>query len=50
VTYLGHQLEYTVTTAIGPLFATSASTARPFEPGTEVGVAFADRGIIVLRA
>jgi len=47
--YLGDHVEYTVATPIGVLFVTSAVTDAPFPPGSAVGIAFAERGISLIR-
>lgn len=49
-TYMGSHAEYVLDTAVGPLFAVSAETERLHAPGTEVGVALAERGVFALRA
>jgi iron(III) transport system ATP-binding protein len=48
--YLGHTMEYTVETAIGPLFAIDGRVDRPFAIGTRVGIAFALHGVIAIPA
>ena len=47
--YLGDHLEYTVATALGELFVTSALTDAPFVEGSRVAIAFEDRGITIVR-
>ena len=47
-TYLGGSVEYTLDTDIGELFAISLDVAQPREVGTEVGVALADHGVVVI--
>ncbi len=46
--YLGATMEYTVETAIGPLFVIDGGVDRPLTVGTAVAVAFAPRGVIVI--
>jgi len=47
-TYLGGSVEYTLDTDIGELFAISLDVAEPRKVGTEVGVALADHGVVVI--
>src|SRR5206468_6659383 len=46
--YLGNVMEYTVETAIGPLFVIDAAVDRPFAVGAEVAVALAPHGVIAI--
>jgi len=48
--YLGHTMEYTVETAIGPLFTIDGRVDRPLAIGTRVAVAFAPHGVIAIPA
>ena len=46
--YLGTHMEYTVTTATGPLFVVDRGVASVHKVGGEVWIALADRGVTVL--
>ena len=46
--YLGQLMEYTLDTAIGPLFVISTAVDRPLEIGAAVGVALAGHGVVVI--
>jgi iron(III) transport system ATP-binding protein len=46
--YLGATMEYTVETAIGPLFVIDGGVDRPLAVGSPVAVTFAARGVIVI--
>src|SRR6185295_614224 len=49
--YLGTHMEYTVTTALGALFAIDRLTlARPMAPGSTVWIGLADQGVTVIPA
>jgi iron(III) transport system ATP-binding protein len=48
--YLGHTMEYTVETAIGPLFTIDSRVDRPLAVGSRVAVAFAPHGVIAIPA
>ena len=48
--YLGHTMEYTADTAIGPLFVIDTGVDRPLAVGTDVAVAFAPHGVIAIPA
>ena len=48
--YLGSVMEYTVETTIGELFVVDAAVDRPLAVGSDVGVRFAARGVIVVPA
>jgi len=47
-TYLGGSVEYTLDTEIGELFAISLDVASPHAVGSEVGIALADHGVVVI--
>jgi iron(III) transport system ATP-binding protein len=47
-TYLGGSVEYTLDSEIGLLFAVSLDVAAPHAVGSEVGVALADHGVVVI--
>jgi iron(III) transport system ATP-binding protein len=47
-TYLGGSVEYTLDTEIGELFAISLDVAQPHAVGSEVGIALADHGVVVI--
>ncbi|MFM8680345.1 MAG: TOBE domain-containing protein, partial [Alphaproteobacteria bacterium] len=47
--YLGSHLEYTLSTAIGELFAVQPAGAAPFAQGTTAHVDFGPRGLALLR-
>ncbi len=47
-TYLGGSVEYTLDSEIGALFAISLDVAHPQAVGSEVGVALADHGVVVI--
>jgi iron(III) transport system ATP-binding protein len=47
-TYLGGSVEYTLDTEIGELFAVSLDVARSHAVGSEVGIALADHGVVVI--
>ena len=46
--YVGGSVEYTLDAEIGELFAVSLDVAHPKAAGTEVGVALADHGVVVI--
>ena len=46
--YLGNTMEYTVDTAIGPLFVIHGRVDRPLAVGADVGVALAPHGVIAI--
>jgi iron(III) transport system ATP-binding protein len=46
--YLGGLIEYTLDSPIGELFVISIAVDRPFAVGTDVGVAFARHGVVVI--
>jgi len=48
--YLGHTMEYTVETSIGPLFTIDNRVDRPLAVGSRVAVAFAPHGVIAIPA
>ncbi|MFO1312639.1 MAG: ABC transporter ATP-binding protein [Burkholderiales bacterium] len=48
--YLGNVMEYTVDTSAGELFAVSGAVEAPLSPGTRVGVAFANHGVVAIPA
>ena len=48
--YLGHTMEYTVETAIGPLFTIDNRVDLPLAVGSRVAIAFAPHGVIVIPA
>ena len=48
VAYLGGSVEYTLDTDVGELFAISLDVAQPRAVGSEVGVALADHGVVVI--
>jgi len=48
-TYLGSHVEYTIATPIGELFAIDGATERAVQPGASVHVAFATRGLALVR-
>jgi len=50
VAYLGGLMEYTIETAIGPLFVIDMAVARPRTVGSAVGVKLADHGIVPIAA
>ncbi|MBF0277737.1 MAG: ABC transporter ATP-binding protein [SAR324 cluster bacterium] len=49
VAYLGDHMEYTVNTAIGPLFVIDYRVDTPFANGTKVFAGFIDRGISLVK-
>jgi iron(III) transport system ATP-binding protein len=46
--YLGSVMEYTIDTAIGPLFAIDGAVEQPLAVGTEVAIALAPHGVIAM--
>ncbi len=50
VTYVGSDLEFMVGTEFGEVFAVSPDVDAPFVRGQEVGVGFAARGPVLIRA
>jgi len=46
--YLGSVMEYTVDTAVGPLFVVDGAVLQPLAIGADVAVAFAPHGVIAL--
>ncbi|MGE0724587.1 MAG: ABC transporter ATP-binding protein [Alphaproteobacteria bacterium] len=48
-TYMGGVVEYTVDTALGPLFVVSSDVAGLRPPGSTVGLSFRDRGVMLTR-
>ena len=46
--YLGGLIEYTLDTPIGELFVISVAVDRPVAVGTDVGVALASHGVVVI--
>ncbi|HYT96430.1 MAG TPA: TOBE domain-containing protein, partial [Casimicrobiaceae bacterium] len=48
VSYLGGLMEYSLDTDIGELFVISTAVERPFTAGSEVGVALANHGVVVI--
>ncbi len=47
-TYVGVRMEYTLTGAFGQVFAVHDDVDAPLEPGTEVQMAFAEKGPVLL--
>ena len=47
--YIGPQMEYTIDTAAGVLFATCPRVERPLAPGDPVALVLAPRGVIVVE-
>ncbi len=47
-TYVGVRMEYTLTGAFGQVFAVHDDVDAPLEPGTEVRMAFAEKGPVLL--
>jgi iron(III) transport system ATP-binding protein len=47
--YLGSHIEYSITTAIGELFAVNPDVSRPVRAGSSVVVSFADHGVILIK-
>ena len=45
---IGGSVEYTLDSEIGELFAVSLDVASPHAVGSEVGIAFADHGVVVI--
>ncbi|AMS40575.1 ABC transporter ATP-binding protein [Aminobacter aminovorans] len=50
VTYVGSDLEFMIGTEFGEVFAVSSDVDAPFVPGQDVGVGFAARGPVLIRA
>ncbi|GAA4121129.1 ABC transporter ATP-binding protein [Aminobacter aganoensis] len=50
VTYVGSDLEFMVGTEFGEVFAVSSDVDAPFVPGQDVGIGFAARGPVLIRA
>lgn len=50
VTYVGSDLEFMVGTEFGEVFAVSPDVDAPFHQGQEVGIGFAARGPVLIRA
>ncbi|MBA8905779.1 ABC transporter ATP-binding protein [Aminobacter ciceronei] len=50
VTYVGSDLEFMIGTEFGEVFAVSPDVDAPFVPGQDVGVGFAARGPVLIRA
>ncbi len=48
--YMGATMEYTIDTAIGPVFAVSPDVGRPLAAGTAVGLTLAHRGVVLVRS
>ena len=48
--YLGSVMEYTIDTAIGPLFVIDGRVLQPLAVGADVAVAFAPQGVIAMPA
>jgi iron(III) transport system ATP-binding protein len=48
VAYLGGLMEYSLDTDIGELFVISTAVERPFTAGSDVGVALANHGVVVI--
>ncbi len=46
--YLGDHVEYEIDTGLGRLFAVDAASDRAVPPGTEVSLAFRDRGLALI--
>ena len=46
--YLGGLMEYSLDTEIGDLFVVSTAVERPWSAGTQVGIALADHGVVVI--
>ena len=47
--YLGSRMEYSIASAIGELFVTSAAVEAPLSPGATVALTLADHGITLIR-
>ncbi|MGE0425035.1 MAG: TOBE domain-containing protein, partial [Reyranellaceae bacterium] len=47
-TYVGTQMEYTIETAVGALFATCPRVDRPLAAGDDVALTLAPRGLLVV--
>jgi len=50
VAYLGGLMEYTIETAIGPLFVIDMAVDRPRAVGSAVGLSLADHGVVPIAA
>ena len=50
MTYVGSDLEFMVGTEFGEVFAVSPDVDAPFHAGQEVGIGFAARGPVLIRA
>ncbi|MGE0714437.1 MAG: ABC transporter ATP-binding protein [Alphaproteobacteria bacterium] len=48
-TYMGGVMEYTVDTALGPIFVVSPDVAGAHAPGAAVGLTLAGRGVVLVR-
>ena len=48
--YLGAVVEYTLTSALGELFAVSRDVRTPFAPGDAVSLDIADYGVVIIPA
>jgi iron(III) transport system ATP-binding protein len=50
VTYVGSNLEFIVETAVGSFFVVSDDVDASFEPGQQVGLAFAETGPVLVKS
>ena len=46
VTYIGAFIEYTIDTALGTLFAISTNVNKAYLTGSQVGIRFANHGVV----